>query len=60
MNEEKDNSLMLGRIAAEVIDWCCDDECTTEDAVKLLKADYCKLFGEFTRMKIERKYYENQ
>ena len=52
----KDHSVMLGQIANEVELWCCDEECTTLDAVRLMKADLMVYKGLMERQEIERKY----
>ncbi len=50
MSEE--NTKMLGLIANEVGEWCSHSECTTLDAVKLLKAEVFELRGYKIRTEI--------
>jgi len=49
---------MLSQIAGEVEEWCCSEECTTLDAVRLLKAEWMRLRGEMDKIMIERKYFD--
>lgn len=56
--ELAEHSAMLGQIANEVTAWCCTEECTTLDAVRLLKADFMILSGTLQRMEIERRQNE--
>jgi hypothetical protein len=51
------HSVMLGQIANLVSDFCCDEECTTLDAVRLLIADYQMYRGIAERSLIEQKYH---
>lgn len=39
----KNHSTMLGQIASEVSEFCDNEECTTLDAVRILKIKYLKL-----------------
>jgi hypothetical protein len=51
-----EHSTMLSQIASEVEDWCISEECTTLDAVKLLKAEHMEMKAVLTRLALERKY----
>lgn len=50
------HSQMLGQIGSEVEEWCISDQCTTLDAVRLLKAEVLELRGKALRREIEDKY----
>lgn len=55
MSEE--HSVMLGRIAGEVEEFCIHEECTTLDCVRLMKAKLKQVEGELEELKIRMKYY---
>ena len=54
--EAKKHSIMLGQIAEVVYDWCEWEECTTLDAVKLMKAELLELRSYKMRREVEDKY----
>ena len=49
-------SIMLGQIASEVEDFCIHEECSTLDAVRILKAEHAILKAEKDLREIEAKY----
>jgi hypothetical protein len=49
------HSRMLGQIASEVEQWCINDQATTLDAVKYLKADWMRLKGIVEMNAIEKR-----
>jgi len=54
----EDYTSMLSQIAGEVEEWCCSEECTTLDAVRLLKAEWMQMRGELDQIRIKKKYFD--
>jgi len=55
-DERERHSIMLGQIAEVASDWCDWEECTTLDAVKLMKAEVLELRAYKIRREVEDKY----
>ena len=49
---------MLGQIASEVEEYCISDECSTLDAVRILKAEYDVMKNQKILEEINEKYYK--
>jgi hypothetical protein len=52
------DSQMLGMIANEVEEYCISDECSTLDAVRILKAEYTIMKATKILEEINNKYYK--
>jgi len=56
LDDLREHSQMLGQIGLEMEEWCVSEECTTLDAVRLLKAEVMERRGKMLRQEIERRY----